>query len=48
MDFRQNQYQYQSQQEKDDLEINSIDVLCPIHNVEYVAYDQNTGETLCN
>ena len=31
-----------------DLQINSIDEFCPVHNVEYVAYDQETGETLWN
>ena len=29
-------------------EVYSIDELCPIHHVEYVAYDQESGQTLCN
>ena len=36
------------EQQNQDFQINSIDEFCPVHNIEYVAFDQETGETLCN
>ncbi|CAI2378810.1 unnamed protein product [Moneuplotes crassus] len=44
-------YDYQTQETNKigkSYQTNSVDEYCPSHRVEYVAYDQDTGELLCN